>query len=164
MKLLSILSVTIVFAVPAHTISAQSIEGAWEIISINNAGSINSEPQPSLMLFTEHHYSFVWSFVDATMRGFQKRWIPTDAEKIQRFGEIIVNTGTYAIKDGQLTVYPVVAKNPEFIGGHMIFDIRWVKDQPVLTPLDEYSFDGIQPPWVSESSGETQLTLGRIQE
>ena len=148
----------------AHGVAAQSMAGVWEIVRIESefADSVNTDPQPNLMLFTDNHYSFVWSFGDSTMTGYKERWVPTDSEKIQRYGEIIVNTGTYSVDGEKLTVYPIVAKNPEFIGGYMIFSINWVGDRLVLTPLDEYSFDGVQTAWVSESSGTTHLTLARI--
>ena len=164
MNIRTILYLLLPFTSLAQDATKHSLVGAWEIVQIEKelTNSVNSDPEPNLMLFTENHYSFVWSSDEDTMRRYKEPWVASDAEKMQRFDEIFVNTGSYKWEGEKLTVYPVVAKNPEFIGGYMIFKIEWDEHELVLTPLDEYSVDGVQTPWVRVSSGLTHLTLNRL--
>jgi hypothetical protein len=97
-------------------------------------------------------------------KAFETRWAPTEQEKLQRFGEIIVNTGTYNTANGQIEVRPIIARMPEFMGGRMVYRIEWSGDDLTLTFLDEYTFDGIQAPWVGKKNGKEHLTLSRLQD
>lgn len=86
--------------------------------------------------------------------------MPTDEEKIARFNSLIVNAGSYSIEGSTLTAHPVVARMPDFVGGKLICDIRVDKDTMWLKFVDEYSFDGVQAPWVKD--GGLTLILERI--
>lgn len=95
--------------------------GVWEIQVIENiassSSSINNSPQPSLAIFTRSHYSLIWMPGTTGMRAFKQRWLPTDEEKIQRYGEIVVNSGKYTQTESTITAQPVVSRVPEFMGG-----------------------------------------------
>ena len=86
-------------------------------------------------------------------RFFAERWNPTDTEKIRRFNSLVVNSGTYEIKGSILTAHPIVARIPEFVGGKLICEYRLENDTMRLAFIDEYSYDGIQAPWVTSGSG-----------
>ena len=135
--------------------------GAWQVTEIrrqNVDGSVTDEPFPNLFIFTSRHYSMVW--VLGPSQPFAERWRPTDAEKIDRFDSMIVNAGTYEIDGVTLTAHPMVARIPDFIGGKLICEFSVDKDTMRLKFVDEYSFDGVQAPWVAK--GGLVLTLVRV--
>lgn len=155
-------------------IAANPLIGVWKVIRIDvesdpgtkpYAGQVetNPDPLPSQFIFTRSHYSIVWMSGKEAMRAFATRWQPTEEEKLQRFGEVGINTGTYEHAEGRITVYPVVARIPEFMGGRMSYDYRWSGDNLVMTLRDEYSFDDVPAPWTLESGTQIRLTLARIE-
>ncbi len=140
-----------------------TIEGVWRISQIALDGSDpNNDPLPSQIIFTENHYSIVWMPVMEAMREFDEPWKPSDMEILQRFWEITVNTGRYEVADNKIRVEPVITRFPELMGGCMIYDYRWSGSSLILTLVDEYSFDGVQNPWVAQVGGQHHLTLTRV--
>ena len=115
-------------------------------------------PFPNLFIFTPRHYSMIW--VLGASEPFAERWEPTDEEKKERFDSMVVNAGTYEIDGDTLTAHPMVARIPDFIGGRLICEYNVDNDMMRLKFVDEYSFDGVQAPWVA--SGGLILTLVRI--
>lgn len=142
---------------------AKDVVGIWQVKEIarqGGSGPIAGKPLPSIFIFTPRHYSMVWVFGAETQRSFTERWNPTDAEKIERFNSLVVNSGTYEIKESTLIAHPVVARIPDFMGGKLICEYHIENDMMRLKFIDEYSFDGVQAPWVA--SGGLILTLVRI--
>jgi hypothetical protein len=141
-----------------------SIIGSWQVSRIDRDYKDKPilKPQPSMIIFADKHYSMFWTRGGSSMRGYRDRWVPTDEEKLKRFGEIVVNFGTYVLEGSELKTYPIAAKTPEFIGGIFIYDISWLDGDLVLTMLDEYSYDNVQNPVFEEYSGQIHLTLTRI--
>lgn len=140
------------------------VAGVWqikEIVSKDGSGPATQKPLPSLVIFTPRHYSMVWALGTESRRAFAERWNPTDAEKIERYNSFVVNSGTYEITDSTLTAHPIVARVPEFMGGTLVCEYRVEEDTLWLTMVDEYSYDGVQAPWVTSGGGLT-LTLVRI--
>lgn len=140
--------------------------GVWAIHQIDYAdGTINADPEPSQAIFTAQNYSLLWIYPSTSLRSFEERWTPTDAEKIQRYGEIVVNSGTYELAgDSLIELRPVVSRVPGFMGGGtLLYEYSVVGDTLNLTSLDEYSYDGIQAPWAA--TGErVKLSLTRVED
>jgi hypothetical protein len=144
----------------------QTIQGVWRIARIDrdyNSES-NSDPLPSQIIFTNSHYSIVWMPGDEAMRAFKTRWEPTDNEKLQRFSEIVVNTGSYELDESRLRIEPVVARMPEFIGGYIDYEVQWSEGSMVLTFVDEVTFDDVRAPWVASRGVFEHLTLVRVKD
>jgi hypothetical protein len=140
------------------------LEGVWHITEIeflDGSKPANMAPLPSLVIFTPHHYSMVWLPGAEAPRAFAERWHPTDIEKIARYDAFIVNTGTYEVLDTILTMHPIVARVPEFMGGRFIHSYTLSANRLQLRTLDEYSYDDVQAPWVKSGGGE-RLTLARV--
>ena len=167
-ELLSLLALIAVMLVgPISGVLAEdSIEGVWQVSRIDRDFRANPilNPQPSMFIFTEKHYSIVVTFTNTAMRAYSKRWVPTDEEKIKRFSEVVVNTGTYTLEGSELKTYPMAARDPEFIGGVAVYGVNWSDGDLVLTYMDEYSYDDVQHPIVENSGGRLHLTLTRISE
>lgn len=145
--------------------SPNSIQGVWKIVEIRLEVSgkeyINPEPQPGLMIFTRDYYSMVWMPLDKVQPDNASIWHPTDAEKIQQFNSIVVNSGSYTLSDSELTTFPIVAKTPEYIGGKA--DFLWKVDQDTLRlkAVVTYSRDGILDE--EQQKFRTTLILVRVE-
>ena len=138
--------------------------GVWsvkEVARLGRSEPLAYKPLPSIVIFTSMHYSMLWVFGKEPQRPFTARWNPTDTEKIDRFDSLVVNAGTYEIEGNTLIAYPVVARIPDFMGGKLICEYYIEEDTMTLKFVDEYSFDGVQAPWVK--SGGLALTLIRIE-
>ena len=115
-------------------------------------------------VFAGSHYSIARIISpDSSMRAFEQRWTPSDAEKIQRYGEIVVNAGQYELTDDSTMVLrPTVSRVPEFMrGGHLVYRYELAGDTLWLTSIDEYSFDGVQAPGAAAGRRIT-LRLSRL--
>ena len=143
---------------------AKGVVGVWQVKEIalqGDSGPIADKPFPNIIMFTRRHYSMMWVLGAETQRSFAQRWNPTNAEKIERFDALVVNSGTYEIKGSTLTAHPIVARIPEFVGGTLICEYHLKNNTIRLTFVDEYSYDGVQAPWVA-SGKRLMLTLVRI--
>ena len=107
--------------------TTSNLEGVWQIqrVAPGNGEPINRTPLPSLVIFTTEHYSWIRIAGTQAPRNFVKHWLPTDAEKLARYDAMFVNAGTYAINEGTLTMTPVVARVPEFVGATLNIGIGW---------------------------------------
>ena len=141
------------------------LEGVWEVAAITRAASTNENPEPSQAIFTASHYSLLYIRVDSSLRAFEQRWTPTDAEKVRRYGEIVLNAGSYVVTDeSTITLHPTVSRIPEFMGGGRAFyEYRLDGDTLWLTSMDEYSFDGVQAPWAA-AGDQVTLRLQKVSE
>jgi hypothetical protein len=162
MRRLRLLAVLLV-GVSCSTPPALDFDGVWQVEAITTAGTTNTDPEPSQAIFTESHYSLVWILSDSSMRAFEERWVPTDEEKVRRYGEIVVNAGSYELTgDSMMVLHPTVSRVPEFMrGGRLVYQYELLGDTLWLTSLDEYSFDGIQAPWAAAGNRVT-LRLHRL--
>jgi hypothetical protein len=147
-----------------HERESQGVVGVWQVKEIalqDGSEPIADKSFPNIIMFTRRHYSMMWVLGAKTQQSFAERWNPTNAEKIERFDALVVNSGTYEIKGSTLTAHPIVARIPEFVGGTLICEYRLENDTMRLKFVDEYSYDGVQVPWVV-SGGRLMLTLVRI--
>jgi hypothetical protein len=158
--LLAIMLSVIFFA--ACEKEVKGVVGVWQIEKIHHLDRlIADKPVPSIFMFTHGHYSMLWVLTTKPEQPFAERWNPTDEEKLKRFNSLIVNSGTYEIDGSMLTMHPLVARVPDLVGGRQICEYSIDKDTMRLKFVDEYSFDGVQAPWVK--GGGLTLTLVRVE-
>ena len=155
-----LLSTTVLFAQ-----TKSPVEGVWRVSEVVTTGAnaaTNSNPQPSVFIFTRGHYSQI-AVTGAKPRppvapakDPQKL---TDAEKIARFEQwapFIANSGTYEIKGSTLTIRPMVAKN-----------VAVMTTNPPGTA--EFKLEGNNTLWVTTRSApgqpasETRVRLTRVE-
>lgn len=131
-------AVTLACGGPQRT-HGTALDGAWQVVAVEVTGSgatAHNQPQPSLVLFSGEYYS--WSRVTTTSpRALFVAETPTDAERIAAFDSVLFNAGTYEISDSTLTVWPIVARSPNFMGGaseryryRLNGDTLWVEQRP----------------------------------
>ena len=95
------------------------LEGTWKItesVVMGKDTSRTSNPQPSMVIFSQKHYSMMLVPGDKPRTLF-KESNPTDKEKLEAFDSFIANSGTYEVAGSTITVHPVVAKVPNFMAG-----------------------------------------------
>ena len=144
----------------------QSLEGVWKIEEMTivdaNGQTTDVNIQRSLVIFTDSHYSFVYTYGDDLRKLPAEHWNPTDAEKIDAFNTLVVNTGTYELTESRLVKRPIAAKSEEFVGGHEGCDYRLEVDTLYLVETESVSVGGVQ--WDYDSSGRWHTKLIRVQD
>jgi len=143
-----------------------SLEGVWtiqEASQIDSKGvATDMEHQRSLIIFSENHYSFVWTSGSEPRKQSTDHWYANDAEKIDAYNGLVVNTGTYELTESQLITRPKVAKVEEFVGGHATYNCRIEGNTVFLEMTELVSVEGASPTVFLEG-GKDKFKLVRVQ-
>ena len=108
----------------------KSIAGAWKVAEIVSPdGQKQSNPQPTIYVFTARHYSHV-SVTSPKPRPNYTGPTVTDAQRVEMWQPFTATAGTYEASATQLTIRPMVAKNPGFMepGRFTTFALRMEGD------------------------------------
>ncbi len=141
--------------------AANPLLGAWSMTAIaDNDGTMIEPSQPGVFIFTEDHYSAVYSLGADPRPPSATAFAPTSDEMVAQYQTIIVNTGTYDVSGSTITYRPMVAKSPEFVGGHSTMDYAIDGNTLTLNTTSVVSADGMSPP--TQISGEI-IRLRRIE-
>ena len=135
----------------------QTVEGVWKIEEGKNVdanGQTTRTVQRSLVIFTEGHYSYVYTSGDEQRKLPAEHWNQTDVEKINAFNTIVVNTGTYELTESKLVTRPIAAKSEQFVGGYASHDYRLEGDTLYLETTEIVSVDGVPIPFFSDGGRE----------
>ncbi len=166
MKTLSLLVTLITltaFTGPAMaepTVPTNPLLGVWSMTTMTPGGGETIDPsQPGLFIFTEAYYSAVYTLGADPRPLSVAAFNPTSDEMVAQHQTIIVNTGTYEANGSTITFRPMVAKSPEFIGGHATMDYQINRDVLTLTITSTVAADGVSAPGTAASS----MTLRRIE-
>ena len=109
------LAVTVYSQSPA---ARNPLMGAWRVAEIADAtGPSITNPQPGLYIFTRQHYSFVRINGTRPLPAYPSNDKATDAEKVQVFNSLYLNSGTYTVTANMLATKASVAKSAFAIGG-----------------------------------------------
>ena len=143
------------------------VEGVWKIAEVvmpsskpAEKGTTNSNPQPSLIIFTKGYYSQVFVPGEQPRASVAQAKDPenlTDAEKIARYeqwGPFVANSGTYEIKGSTLSRRVIVAKNVAVMTSE--------------TPnIQEFKLEGPNTLWLippaDQSATQPRLKLTRLE-
>lgn len=131
------------------------LSGAWTIQNVKLesgelAGSHTFDVQPSVVIFTDDHYSVV------AVSGFAHRGYigsePTDEEIARTYAPFVGHSGQYTLDDGDLRLSPLVAKDPGQMvdGAEISYAVSWTDDGDLL--LDT----------TSEANGRETVRLVRV--
>jgi hypothetical protein len=136
------------------------LEGVWSLVSVDpmDGSAIIDPSQPGLYIFAASHYSAVYApGLDERVKSAAS-FLPTDAEMLEQYRSIIVNSGTYQIDGSSLTYRPMIAKSPGFVGGRLTGTFSVSGDTLTLHHEHLFDLDGVE----LDDFGET-LTLVRIE-
>jgi len=88
------------------------VMGAWKVTEYTNPNQPTiTSPQPGLYIFSEKHYSAVRIQGTKPLPDYPSNDVATDAQKVQAFNAVYMNTGAYTISGNTLTTMPQVAKS-----------------------------------------------------
>ena len=111
----------VVLSVSAFAQSKKGVEGVWQISEITMTGSdgkvMNMKAtQPSMYMFTKNHYSIIYVQSDKPRDVMEDYSKATQEQLFSIFvDDFVANAGTYEVKNGKLTVHPMVAKSPSYM-------------------------------------------------
>ena len=95
--------------------SANPLVGVWKVAEIvSPQGEKNSNPQPTIYIFTGRHYSHV-SVTSTKPRPNYTGLNVTDAQRAEMWQPFSATAGTYELRANEFTIRPMVAKNPGFM-------------------------------------------------
>ncbi|HSM18498.1 MAG TPA: hypothetical protein VK845_16040 [Gemmatimonadales bacterium] len=136
------------------------LEGVWSVVAVDPMdGSAPIDPsQPGLYLFAGSHYSAVYAPGPEARVKSETSFLPNDDEMIAQYQSIIVNSGTYSVDGSSLTLRPMIAKSPGFVGGRLTGTFSVSGDTLVLHHEHLFDLDGTE----LADFGET-LTLVRLE-
>jgi len=96
--------------------TAESIEGVWKVTKVVQAGVVNTNPQPGLLIFTRGHYSSTRVTASEARKQSPAPKDPahlTDADKIAYYNEwagYAASAGTYEVKGNTIINHNILAK------------------------------------------------------
>lgn len=138
--------------------------GVWKVIEtsvIDSEGeSKNLYEHPSLYVFYEEYYCMVMVLGDDARTEFKDPWNPTDDEKRAAYDSILVNAGTYELRDSVIITRPIIARVPNFVGGEAYYEYKLQNHALTLIMFNEVSSEGIPQPWVGRQ--KYRRVLNRI--
>ncbi|MGI9075891.1 MAG: hypothetical protein ACR2G6_01005 [Gemmatimonadaceae bacterium] len=107
----------------ARSASKSDIHGAWKVLetAARTPGDdwvVRPRPEQSLYVFTERHYSYMYTFgVGPRPRFAGDPNRPTEAEKAAAYDSFIAGAGTYTLAADSLTLDAVLRRNPNEMTG-----------------------------------------------
>ena len=109
------LAFCLLFASSGFAQTKSPLEGVWKITEWTEGGKPNTDPQPSLVIFTKGYYSVAILMAPrvesiAPDRGRKL----TDADKMERFEQwkwFVGISGSYEVRGSTVVMRPIVAKN-----------------------------------------------------
>ena len=139
--------------------SASPLDGAWVVTSLQSSdGKVIDPAGPGQFIFLGGRYSAVYTVGVTERRKSEKAFDPTEEEMVEQYDTIIVNSGTYQVEGNELTLRPLVAKSPEYIGGSSTMEFS-VDGDTLTTKIRQLtSVNGISP----EGNIDSTMTLHRV--
>src|SRR5215831_10089925 len=89
--------------------------GVWQVAEVTTTGPnarTVAKPQPGLFIFTAGHYAQERVTADAPRAELPPADQRTDKQTADAFGPFAANAGTYDVKDNEITIKRMVAKDP----------------------------------------------------
>lgn len=134
---------------PVQT-GSRALDGVWRLelteVLTPDGQRISRPSHESFLLFAGDYYSMNWAGGESPAPFSAERLRPTDAEKIARYGSVIVNAGRFEMSETELTISPDFALVPEYVGGVGEFDYALVGDTLDLEWHTILSADGVPDP------------------
>jgi hypothetical protein len=98
----------------SQAISKKELVGTWKIAEVVSADgkTDNKNPQPSLYIITDTHYSMQLVTAERPSYGSRTTADLTDKQKSDMWTPYTANSGTWEVKGDEITIHPVVAKTP----------------------------------------------------
>lgn len=153
----SVVTVALTFTVACRSPEPQprasaspDLDGAWRRVFSETIGPDGTRYpgriHESFFLISDGFYSMNWAFGPEAADFYSDRFNPTDDEKLARYNTLLVNAGRFDLDGDVLTIHPIFALVPEFIGGLGEFEYTLDGDTLQLVWRRIVSADGIADP------------------
>jgi hypothetical protein len=163
MRIFAAAFLTTVFLIPTAFAqqtgpTAESIEGVWKVTKVVQAGVVNANPQPGLLIFTRGYYSATRVTADEARKPSPAPKDPahlTDAEKIAFYNEwagYAASAGTYEVKGNTIINHNILAK---MVRGMTL------TEEAIILNFDDNSFVATPKPGSPNSDRQTTYTRVR---
>ena len=142
-------------ALAQKNLTAKALEGVWKVTKVVQAGVVNTNPQPSLYIFSRGYYSAL------RVNGSERRTQApapkdpahlTDAEKIALYNEwapYAASAGTYEVKGNTMINHNIVAKMARAMT---------ISEEAIISNFDGNSFVARPKPGYPNSDRQTTYT------
>jgi len=133
------------------------LTGAWQVTNMQMTGpkaQTITDPQPGLYLFTGKYFSIVMVMGDhprpihPTLSEVPKA---SAQEVLAVYGPYVANTGTYEINGDAVIMHPMVSKNPELMGGSVIYSFEIQGNSLTLKMVKMVMGASVPPPPVPQA-------------
>lgn len=137
--------------------TTKSLEGVWKVTKVVQAGVVNTNPQPGLMIFTRGYYSATRVIATEPRKQSPAPKDPahlTDAEKIALYNEWVgyaASAGTYEVKGDTIINHNILAK--------MVLGMT-LTEEAVISNFDGNSF--VARPKPGNPNSDRQTTYTRV--
>jgi len=134
-----------------------SLEGVWKVTKVVQAGVVNTNPQPGLLIFTRGYYSATRVTASEARKQSPAPKDPahlTDAEKIAFYNEwagYAASAGTYEVKGNTIINHNILAK---MVGGMTL------TEEAIILNFDGNSF--VATPKLGNPNSDRQTTYTRV--
>jgi hypothetical protein len=138
--------------------TAESLEGVWKVTKVVQAGVVNTNPQPGLLIFARGYYSTTRVTASEARKQSPAPKDPanlSDAEKIAFYNEWVgyaASAGTYEVKGNTIINHTILAK---MVGGMTL------TEEAIIVSFDGNSFVAKPKPGNPNSDRETTYTRVR---
>ena len=113
-----------------------SFDGVWqakEVTLAGPAGPTTFKPGPNLTIFSGRHYSRIDVQTDKPRPVLENPNNATADELRQVWGPLVAEAGTYEVTDNQMTLRPIVAKNPAVMAPNVTLVYSYKLEADTLT-------------------------------
>lgn len=133
------------------------LTGAWQVTKVQTPGSnarTVTNPQPGLYLFTGKYFSIMMVMGDhprpihPTLPEVPKA---TPQEILAVYGPYVANTGSYEVSGDTLIMHPMVAKNPELMGGSVTYTFTIERNTLTMKMVKMTMGASVPPPPVPQA-------------
>ena len=150
---------------PSGAGQVDPLEGAWQMTSNFRVAADGTrtplKPQENLFIFSDGYYSIAYALGDQPFPDYATKFSATDEEKAARMSSITVNTGTYTVSGSKMTLRPLFALVPEFVGGSAEVDYEVSGDVLTIQWRRVLSKEGLENPNLSQGNW-SERTLVRL--
>ncbi len=120
------------------------VVGVWRVVELTGPdGKKNTNPQPSVRIFTPRYYSIVEVEAETPRPELPPTGKRTDKQVADAFGPFRANAGTYEVKGSEISYKRIAAKEPAVMrAGNTATDTLRVEGKDTLWLTVKTSQDG----------------------
>ena len=110
-------------------------DGVWQAVEVTHGGPVPIKPGPNLTIFAGRHYSRIDVQTDKARPVLDNPNNATAEQLRQVWGPLVAEAGTFEVAGDQITLHPMVAKNPAVMEPNvtLVYSFKLEGDKLTLT-------------------------------